>query len=423
MTRRTFPVLALCVALSACETTDAGRGAGISYRMPHTDAAVTLALTLADCTPDKVTLGEADLGVAAVEGARPELWTLEGSALSSVRLKRSLTINTSDNGVLTGVNSTTTDRTPAIVGNVVKTAATLAPLLMTLTESGHLPRASLCGQQVQDALARASLLNTEIGKARWQLSHESDFAKGQALRKTINAYAVELAGLKTGILRVESGAALGLTDKPQNAAPPVFADTPLVLDPGPFEKWFGPGDHASQIAGLFGLKATAEIVSDAKGLSSVAADPAKLRACGLKMWVPTSIAVNITVTGTGRAFGGAIGKLEKSQRLPVSQWSDPADLCLDAGFGEDRTVNLSFDRFGRTTSLTWSSEASGETISGAVAGMAPDIASIAGTLHPTTVAQQKAEIEALQTQQQVNQLRACKAILDAGGYDCTAVGK
>ena len=55
--------------------------------------------------------------------------------------------------------------------------------------------------------------------------------------------------------------------------------------------------------------------------------------------------------------------------------------------------------------------------------MAPDIASIAGTLHPTTVAQQKAEIEALQTQQQVNQLRACKAILDAGGYDCTAVGK
>ena len=94
-------------------------------------------------------------------------------------------------------------------------------------------------------------------------------------------------------------------------------------------------------------------------------------------------------------------------------------LCLDARFGESRTVDLTYDDFGRKLSFKWASEATAEAISGAVTGFASSISDIEGALSgPSQIEQQKEEISRLKTQKELNELRMCEEIIEAGGFQC-----
>ena len=124
----------------------------------------------------------------------------------------------------------------------------------------------------------------------------------------------------------------------------------------------------------------------------------------------------ISLSLSGTAFQTKTGPVET---FYATQIESPATLCLDVGFGENRTVALKFDSFGRTTSFGWNSEATGEEISGAVAGYASSLTGIAASLGgPSKLDDQKQEIDQLNTQLTLNQLRKCEAIIDAGGFTC-----
>ena len=116
---------------------------------------------------------------------------------------------------------------------------------------------------------------------------------------------------------------------------------------------------------------------------------------------------------------GAIEELAAKADFAVAQWSKPAQLCLDVGFGESRSVSLTFDKFGQTKEFSWTTDARAASVAGALAGIAPDAVALRTALQgPSALAEQKAEVDALETQQKLNKLRACRAILDAGGFNC-----
>jgi hypothetical protein len=130
------------------------------------------------------------------------------------------------------------------------------------------------------------------------------------------------------------------------------------------------------------------------------------------MPVPATKVAKVSLLPTG----DSVKDVKADLTMPLAQWSKPARLCADVGFGEARTVGLTFNKYGQTTEFAWNSEARGETITGGIAGMAPDLVSFGKTVAgPSEIDEQKREIDRLETQQKLEALRACQRIKAAGG--------
>src|SRR5215468_5373339 len=114
--------IVLCLATAACTTTDPLDGAAITYRMPRTDVVAKLSLTINDCKADKGYVVDGDLALVAKPGVGAQSVTVKGSDLVSNRIKRTLQINTGDDGVLTAINTSNADQTAAIVAGALKAA-------------------------------------------------------------------------------------------------------------------------------------------------------------------------------------------------------------------------------------------------------------------------------------------------------------
>jgi hypothetical protein len=102
----------------------------------------------------------------------------------------------------------------------------------------------------------------------------------------------------------------------------------------------------------------------------------------------------------------------------MPQWGKLWELSTLAAVGASRKTGIVLDKFGRATEMKWSSEARAESLTSTAAAVASQVQTIVSA--KSTVNQQKAEIEELTTQQQLNRLRACKEILEAGGSQCPA---
>ena len=407
--------------LVACETTKPLDGAGIDYRLPKTDAIAQLALTLRQCRDDGFDV-DADLAVVAKVGAGDTVYHVPGSVLGSARIKRDLQIGVSDDGVLTGINSASADQTPAIIGNALKTAAILLPLAAGAPRfAGEARRSGPPGLQclpdVTEATLRAPVIEKQIHYLRQQLALSSPGsgptpADLQRL-KELNTLARELASLRTGILRIETAAPikLGNDQSPTNQS--------LKLKLSSFEKWFGPKPSEATIAEHFGLewKSERKTTKPETLIATGGSEPS--RECGLAVTVPNVAVANVTVLPTGKALKPVIDKDGASEAFPVAQWNPPNKLCIDVGVGESRSVVLAFDKYGRTKDFHWSTEATAATVSGAVSGAAGDFATLVKTARgPSELDRQKAQIEALETQKKLNELIACQAIIEAGGFKC-----
>jgi len=391
--------------LGGCATTEPLGGAGIAYHLPRTDAAATLTAELRECAPLTI---ESSLDLTSAPGAdETRHWRIPGEALASSRVKRGLKVTVDDNGVLTGVNSAASDRSAQVLASVVKTVATVAPL--ALTELRITPRAGSqtpCSAEAEAAVARRKNLEGQILALRQKLARggaQPTAAEAEAAR-TLGRLTRELAGLRTGYLTARTSAPVRLDP----------GQTPVVaFKSKPFEKWFA---TASSAEALFPVTWTA--VATPPSPQVVPAPARRLRPCGLRIKTPAPVPVKVSAVGVADT---ATQGLQAELVVPAAQWADPAELCLDAGFGETRSVGLTFDKFGRTTSFDWNSEATAETVAGALAGAAPDLVTLHGAIRgPDEVALQKSEIEALQTQKTLNELRACEAVIAAGGFDCAA---
>ena len=390
--------------LGGCATTEPLGGAGIAYHLPRTDAAATLTAELRECAPLTI---ESRLDLTSAPGAdETRHWRIPGEALASNRVKRGLKVTVDDNGVITGVNSAASDRSAQILASVVKTVATVAPAAFGALSITPRADGTACSAEAAAAVARRKNLERQILTLRQKLAAgggQPTAAEAEAVR-TLGRLTRELAGLRTGYLTAQTSAPVQL----QPGVTPVAA-----FKTKPFEKWF---DTASSADGLFPVTWTA--VATPPSPQVVPAPARRLRPCGLRIKTPAPVPVKVSAVGVADT---ATQGLQAELVVPAAQWADPAELCLDAGFGETRSVGLTFDKFGRTTSFDWNSEATAETVAGALAGAAPDLVTLHGAIRgPDEVALQKSEIEALQTQKTLNELRACEAVIAAGGFDCAA---
>lgn len=410
-------ILSGSLLTTACTTTQPYEAAGIDYHLPKTNAAVSETLTLTSCGPIST---EGDLTLEPKAAAQDGYYHLSGEQLASARIKRDIKVDVSDKGVITGINSANEDKTPEIVANVIKTAGAIAGMA-AFAQQGQRPTASMlvCRPEVADAVARASWLKKEIVRLRAVLVKDP---RNQGAVKALNRAAAELARLQEGILKVETGGDIDL-ERPGTAT-----ETPLSivdLDFDPFDKWFetpagGKDATASYQAALllaFGLDWKASLATPPGELAQPTVPAARsLRSCGFAIAVPAVVYIDVDVVRAGSALPDG---LAAKKQLPAAQWARPNKLCFDVGFGEQRNIDLTFNDYGQTTEFHWASEARGATVSGALAGYAPDIGGIVTTLRGRSLASKKAEIDEIETQQKLDEARRCKRIRDAGG-DCAA---
>jgi hypothetical protein len=81
---------------------------------------------------------------------------------------------------------------------------------------------------------------------------------------------------------------------------------------------------------------------------------------------------------------------------------------------------VNFDQYGQTTEFDWSSNAQAQTVAAGLAGGASDAATVGKAIVGKSEDQVRAdEVTRLTNLQKYNQLEACKAILEAGGFTCS----
>lgn len=428
--------ITLCALLLAgCQTTKPLEAADFRYSLPRTDAKANLTLTLQDCDTLAV---KSDLSIAPSAGAQDEVVRIPASSLASARIKRSLSVALNDKGAIKSVSSSVSDRTPQIIGNYVTAAAKLAPIFVA---AGTVAKPH-CTTATRAAVDRAARIRTQIDSLRTRLNTSvpgggqpddpSDVDRRRM--KDLAALTRELGALDpllkidtTAVLKLDPGqlgvavpgVAVLVPAAGPAPAPPPSSSKPLAaeLDLDPFAKWF---DNAGKdnVAAYYGLAwwATPLAAPTVRELGmNKHVKTSGLRDCGLSMPVPDPRKIEVNVVGKGAQVSGTTAK----KTVIASQFSRGRELCLDVGFGETRSIGLTFDEFGQTTEYAWTSEATGEGVSGVVAGSAESAATLAKTLRgKTDLEQQKAEVDELTTEQTLAGLRACKAIRDAGGT-CT----
>ena len=234
----------LSVMLSAgCASTDPLDGAAITYRMPRTDAAVKLAVTINECTATGYDVTSELTLVAKAGVLAGKSWAVNGGELASFRIKRSLQINVTEDGVLSSVNTSNADQTPAIIESVGKLAGTL--LALAPKSAPPKPPCITNGfPMIAPAITRARGLRGQIETLRKQIIESPSTPDEQAKRiKAVNLLAKELAALREGFLKVETEGAIKLDGPfPIPAAPADAAPAPpspeVEFDIDAFAKWF-----------------------------------------------------------------------------------------------------------------------------------------------------------------------------------------
>jgi hypothetical protein len=405
---RPVALIGLSMFVTGCATTQPLSGSDIEYRLPRTDAVATVTLTLKSCDNYGV---DGTIAVAPQAGVSARGYRIPGASLASARIKRSLKISKNANDVMIGVNSTVADQSPQIAGNIIKTAATFLPLLASGVRGGTPPKCNaLTAALTKRAEVRAkqlSALNASTDEKGGKDNGGGGNGGAGDRSASLDAISKELASIKTA-LTITFTVPLDVPDKEADAE----TNQPAAIRE-PFMAWFD-NPTKEQIAALFGIEW--RLVKDPVVFADVTAPARPVRAsrsCGFSIPVPYARRMTIDVVGTGEK----VTTLKKSVPAFVGNW-DKRELCIDAGFGETRTNELAFDDFGHETSANWSSEARAATITGAIAGSAGDVSTIITTIAPPTVKAEKVEIDQLQTQQTLNKLRACKAVIEAGGSTC-----
>jgi hypothetical protein len=414
--------------VAGCATTNPGTGAKISYHLPRTDAVAEIVLNLKACETDKdppSLTGTLDLTPKVTADA--PLYTVDGALLGSGHIKRAVGIKTNDDAILVGINADNSDRSPQIVGNVLQIAvkvgmlaAGVAPAAPFVGEKRPYP---LCNATTKAARARADTIEARILALRQELAAlpagqpigDADRQKARDIyhlsleRTALDPLLTITAKIKLKIDRTALAPVVGDGGKPTGAY-----GVPGKPDPSDFEQFFWDGTttddsnkavRQAELDRLLAFKWSVEPAPVPPGATmALLAAPKSLDPCKLAMWVPHPEILHVKGSQT-------VG----DSTFPAAQWNDPASLCLSVGFGESRSVALSFDKFGRTQEFTWSSDARAENITGALSGYADTLAPLRPKLFPTEGERMQSEADRLELKQKLDKLRACELAKQNGG--------
>lgn len=391
----------------------------IRYRLPEAAVAAKLALTLERCDPSGLFVsGEASLVSEA--GASADSFPLTTRQLESSRVKRSIGITLHDTGTIATIDSAVEDRTGAIVGNVIKFVAGVAGAFLGVpiapaAAPGPKPKPDVCSAGVLKALKRVKTIETTL--AEWRgAAPPSDPSEAIVQSKAIDRLVAERAALRIGILHVDLETNLDL-DKLVKGANGWTATTDFGLEPLT-AAWLAAKAAPPSITAQWTVAPPGGAVpaSTDRPSSQCGARLAEMSGLGVCFLTPAKAALAATIVGNGIDIARSATSAKGT--FPIPQWGTLRVLGLSAGFGSNREASMTLDKFGRVSAAKWTSSARAENVTGALAGIAEQANTIASA--NSRVPRQKGEIDALQTQQTLNRLRACQDILDAGGSACPA---
>lgn len=453
--------IALPAMLAACQTSGpdsddiakSHNAAHIDYRLPFTAAKVEMQLLLTGCSASTLeAVPTVNITPVAATTPNPNLhFTVDSNQLRSFFKSRDVTISLHDNGALKSINATTKDKTGSIIGNVLSFAAKIALPFLDAASSqvaAGTPSSSgtICNQATQDALMAANNLAQKIDAER--ASIRSGAGNLAAIKKNIDVLASELTHLQAQSLRLTLRQTI-LFEKDVHTRR-------ILWTKKAFAKWLAtPTDDTTNMFAL-GIctypdgdsraedcnGATTNSASDGRGSDL---DPGKpdckeddqcARTLVLRDPVPATMRVFATDSSTGFNYRAGLCR-DKTDTPPycrfdgvaretplaaadllVAQWGELNYFPYSVGFGGSRTLSLSLDPYGRKTSMGSSASAGGEGITGFLATTADTVSSTVDSLDGKSLAEKQATVTELQTQLTLNQLEACRATIENGGYTC-----
>ncbi|TMJ16146.1 MAG: hypothetical protein E6G94_04940 [Alphaproteobacteria bacterium] len=161
-----------------------GSRAGIAYVLPFTQYTITETWRLANCTA-----GEQKVGLKVEASAGQADDGLHQYLIDAASLQRLMTKSDfkatfyEDSNVLKTINASVEDRSGAVIGNIVKTVATLAPLAMGVPSTAALAEpVSACNKDIQAALETAAGLKAELDQSNADVAAATDKVVALAAR-------------------------------------------------------------------------------------------------------------------------------------------------------------------------------------------------------------------------------------------------
>ena len=438
---RCAAILLIGVSLSGCATTDPGTSVQIGYRMPRTDARVSMALDVTQCesSPGVDDLeAAATLKVEMIAGADEKLYRVEGKRLASAVIKRGLTISRDpESGVITGINASASDQRSVILANVVAFAA--KAVAFAANPRGPRGYRLVCTDATKAVANEIRSLRDDIAKQRKAMATAVDI---KPLTDAMTADATRIAVLREQLHRDVVGKiaipanlySLGTTatavfpeaGEVLNSEDVKFDWTPFkdLVTSVPFGGAAAPADPKDPAPGAdadfrvaVSFRRPPEAAVD--GLAWTKEPNKDVTACSLWVKVPAPLPLNLIVDPVGPLYGDTpLNKRATVQPVVAAQLRDPGTVCLSSGFGENRTVGLKFDKFGGTTEMAWASDARAANIASSLGGISGDAFGIASTISGRKLADEKAELDQLNTSQALRKARACQELLDAGATKC-----
>ncbi|MEW7975020.1 MAG: hypothetical protein AB2777_20785 [Candidatus Thiodiazotropha endolucinida] len=409
----------------------------ISYALPVTQTKVKLNLTLVSCDSGIKAKGSIKTTPIVSPSPHPQHhFKLNGSNLSSFSKKHDLKVELYPHRAIKTINSTTSDRSGAIISNIFKIATSLLPFSDELGQPGVVSSFKTCNKITKDALAQAKTLKTTIADLQKMLISRQ--GNSVEIKKQIDVYATEITRIKANYLTIALEDRITYRKDTKNN--PIKGGIFLWKGEA-FKKWIGDDEYKDwledrkiKLVNNFSLAyCISQIVSDKNECISGDSNGLSLRKSQEEPSKPTCSTSGCTTTIVFRepinAFLTIVTKsndftVELDEvlidHLPVSiaQWGEFSYLPLDAGFSESKTISLSLDTFGKRTSFGWKSGARGEEISGSLLGITDSATSYLATKKGQDLKEMQNEVTELETLQKHNKLTRCREILENGGFTC-----
>jgi hypothetical protein len=401
----------------------------ISYSLPSSSVKVAVGFTLTKCVGGFE--ARPDVSFVPTVGPNPHAehrFSLDGRNLSSFWKNKKIAIQTYPSGSIKSLNGALADQTGSIISSVIK----LVGSVLALEGQQPIGLAGRCNDATRAAIARSEALTARIKTLRAQYATTPP-AQLAAVEAAVNALAAEAGRLQTGELRVDLNREFVLE-------PNVTGGT-LLWNRNDFAKWLlEDAALAKSNPPVSDLIVGVCIASEVPGRAApmcdrTITDQADVRAAELQTMAPvvcpddatcaTTIVLreprraSITAVSLSPGFAGKpVGATLKRGDLVISQWGELSYLPLRVGFGKSVSFAMGFDENGHKVSQTWDATARGTTLLGGASSITDAAIGAYKAINGERVAEQKAEVDRLNTLKAYNQARFCAAVIEAGGFTC-----
>lgn len=420
---------------------DTPLGSTIRYTLPRMTVDIAVTLTLKSCeTKPEIVPAVKLTPVIGLEARDIYRFELDAAYLQSFSRDKSLGIETYPNGTLKSINGGAIDQTAGIVTSIIKTIASVATLAAA---RGNETLASDCSQQVRDQLALIVAYRDGMKELRKDLLSK-DPEKVVRAKAAIDALAAEIARIETKDLTLTLKPVSYVLDKG-------WVGDHIYVTRANLKKWLDDrkGEQAGKIPALTlafcaltkeeadkqgdrpectgtlvdaGLATLRDNYTGTepkpKGLFPLETPNCDAERCQRTVVLREPKPAVLLVAAEGDGYTRQQGEILDRADVLISQWGSLSYVPVKAGFGKSVTFQLGFDASGHKFSQSWSYKARGAGIFGGVSGAADAAAALDTKLSGLDLAKDKVELDRLTTQKNLNQMRFCAAVIDAGGFTC-----